>query len=201
MYEQVSEEIDRRTNAVNQRNIKDSLMVKRDRIIVNYTSKEIKIINEFGHEIVYNEALNDMLELEEEILKIGSYYINHHEYLQASNDIAGPRSDTIDESYLSSGQHQDRPSSLIDRAEIACDLYQRELDFQFEKVALVERLLEVFEHTIDPLESVRHMQCIVDVMALRPRLNLESTLYKESYECEIQGLIQKRLFFTEFVEL
>jgi hypothetical protein len=78
-------------------------MIKRDRIIVNSVTKEIKIINEFGHEIVYSEALNDMLELEEEILKIGSFYINHHEYLQASNDIAGPGTDTIDESYLSSG--------------------------------------------------------------------------------------------------
>ena len=103
LYETVSAEIDRRTNKNLNRTIKDSLMVKRDRIIVNSVTKEIKIINEYGHEIVYSEALNDMLELEEEILKIGSFYINHHEYLQASNDIAGPGSDTIDESYLSSG--------------------------------------------------------------------------------------------------
>ena len=66
---------------------------------------------------------------------------------------------------------------------------------------LVEQLLEVFEHTIDPLESVRGMQQIIDVMALRPRLNLESTLYKESYESEIEVLKQKRLFFEEFIQL
>lgn len=66
---------------------------------------------------------------------------------------------------------------------------------------LVEQLLEVFEHTIDPLESVRVMQQIIDVMALRPRLNLESTLYKESYENEIEVLKQKRLFFEEFIQL
>jgi hypothetical protein len=70
-----------------------------------------------------------MLEIEEEILKIGSYYINHHEYLLASNDIAGPRSDTIDESSISSAQLKDRPSSLIDRAQIANDLYIKEFDF------------------------------------------------------------------------
>lgn len=38
-------------------------------------------------------------------------------------------------------------------------------------------------------------------MALRPRLNLESTLYQESYDCETEGLIQKRDFLQEFIEL
>ena len=38
-------------------------------------------------------------------------------------------------------------------------------------------------------------------MAMRPRLNLESTLYKESYESEIETIKEKRLFFSEFVEL
>ena len=86
------------------------------------------MLNEFGHQIIYAESLNDMLALEEEILKIGSYYINHHEYLQASNDISGPSSGTLDESFNSNGQ-QERPSSLIDRAEVAMDLYERELEF------------------------------------------------------------------------
>jgi len=49
-------------------------------------------------------------------------------------------------------------------------------------------MLEVMEHTTDPLDSVRHMQSIIDVMALRPRLNLESTLYKESYSSEVEAL-------------
>jgi len=56
-------------------------MLKRDRVIVDGTLGEVKVINEYGQQIVYAESLNDMLELEEEILKIGSYYINHHEYL------------------------------------------------------------------------------------------------------------------------
>jgi hypothetical protein len=43
------------------------------------------------------------LEVEEEILKIGSFYINHHEYLQASNDIAGLGSDTLEETKMSTG--------------------------------------------------------------------------------------------------
>ena len=79
------------------------MTTKRDRIVVDKVSKEVKVLNEFGHTIYYNESLNDMLEVEEEILKIGSYYINHHEYLQASNDIAGLNSDTLEESLNSTG--------------------------------------------------------------------------------------------------
>ena len=45
------------------------------------------IFNEFGQPIVYGEALNDMVALEEEMIKIGSFYINQHEYIQATNDI------------------------------------------------------------------------------------------------------------------
>ena len=44
--ETVSAEIDRRTCKNLNRTIKDSLTVKRDRIIVNSVTKEIKIINE-----------------------------------------------------------------------------------------------------------------------------------------------------------
>ena len=54
---------------------------------------------------------------------------------------------------------------MIDRFEIAFDLYNLELDYQFTKVKLVEKLMESYEHVYDPLESVRCLQMIVDVMA------------------------------------
>ena len=54
---------------------------------------------------------------------------------------------------------------MIDRQEIALDLLKCELDFQFRKVLLVEKLLESYEHIYDPLESVRCLQMIVDSMA------------------------------------
>ena len=77
---------------------------------------------------------------------------------------------------------------MIDRFEIAADLLKLELDFQFAKVKLVEKLLESYEHIYDPLESVRALQMIVDVMAQRPRINLEASLYTDSYEAETRLL-------------
>ena len=45
------------------------------------------MFNEFGQKFMFEESLNDMIELEEEMIKIGSYYINQHEYITAENDI------------------------------------------------------------------------------------------------------------------
>ena len=68
-----------------------SLLVKKDRIIINDELQVIQVLNEFGNPILYAEAMNDMVELEEEMLKIGSHYINQHEISQATRDIAtGP---------------------------------------------------------------------------------------------------------------
>jgi hypothetical protein len=58
-----------------------SLLTMRDRLHVDYETKEIYVTNEYGMRIVYYEALNDMSELEEELTKIGSYYINKYEFV------------------------------------------------------------------------------------------------------------------------
>ena len=94
-----------------------------------------------------------------------------------------------------------RPSSMIDRFEVAADLLKLELDFQYVKVKLVEKLLESYEHIYDPLESVRSLQMIVDVMAQRPRINMEASLYTDSYEAEIRLLQEKLRFYEDFISL
>jgi hypothetical protein len=48
--------------------------------------------------------------------------------------------------------------------------------------------MQTYEHTCDPLENVRIMQVIVDIMAQRPRFNTDASLYNESYEAEIKVL-------------
>jgi hypothetical protein len=56
-----------------------NLIEKKDRIFVDMTLREIKVTNEFGMPIMYEEALSDMVLLEEEMIKIGSFYINKYE--------------------------------------------------------------------------------------------------------------------------
>ena len=66
---------------------------------------------------------------------------------------------------------------MIDRGEIAHQLFEYEFEIQMAKASLVETLMEVYEHTYDPLESVRVLQIISDTMAIRPRMNLDATYF------------------------
>jgi hypothetical protein len=56
---------------------KDRLIFKKgDKKLID---SEIYILDEHGIQIMYAESLNDMLLLEEELIKIGSYYLNKAE--------------------------------------------------------------------------------------------------------------------------
>lgn len=92
--------------------------------------------------VVYEEAIQDLAELEEEMIKIGSFFINNYEYVLAMNEVLEQ-------------ENANRPSSLIDRSEIVVELYKAELEFQFAKVMLVETIMEAYEHILDPLEHIR----------------------------------------------
>ena len=48
--------------------------------------------------------------------------------------------------------------------------------------------LECYEHIVDPLEQQRLMQVITDLMARRPRLNLQANYFQDSYEAEYMCL-------------
>lgn len=61
--------------------------------------------------------------------------------------------------------------------------------------------MEVYEHVCDPLETVRILQMIVDLMALRPRLNMEATHFIESYKAATNCLKQRAALYKEFLNL
>ena len=105
-----------------------------------------------------------MKDLEEELLRIGSYFMSKHEFLLNSEG--------------------EKPYPLVDRITLLEDLLDNERDFQFDKVVLVENYMECYEHISDPLEAQRLIQIITDLMAQRPRLNTNSTYFKDSYTAE-----------------
>ena len=90
---------------------------------------------------------------------------------------------------------------MIDRSEMALDLLKCETEYQFAKVQLVEKLLTAYEHIYDPLESVRCLQMIVDLMGQRPRLNMEASFYSDSYDCETKLLQEKQKFYHDLIDL
>lgn len=52
-------------------------------------------------------------------------------------------------------QTSTRPTSLIDRAQIALELLEKEYNYQFAKIEMIEQFMEAYEHIYDPLESMR----------------------------------------------
>lgn len=48
--------------------------------------------------------------------------------------------------------------------------------------------MECYEHITDPMEQQKLMQTITDIMARRPRLNLNANYFNDAYEAEIQCL-------------
>ena len=106
--------------------------------------------------------------MEEELIKICSYFINKAEVLQ---DI-----------------HTDKLQPVKDRLQCLSDLLECESKFQFKKVKLCMAYLECYEHIVDPLEQQRLMQVITDLVARRPRLNLQANYFQDAYEAEFMCL-------------
>ena len=63
------------------------MVTLQDRISVDFETREIYVLNEYGMKFVFAESQHDMAQLEEELLKIGSYFINNFEYVLAQNDV------------------------------------------------------------------------------------------------------------------
>ena len=106
--------------------------------------------------------------LEDELIKIASYYLSKSEVLQ--------------------DPHSEKPQPCKDRLEMLDELLLCESKFQYRKVKLVLAYVECYEHIVDPLEQQRLMQVITDIMARRPRLNLQASYFKDAYAAEITCL-------------
>jgi hypothetical protein len=84
-----------------------------DHIELNEETQEAYVKDDFGIYIMYDCVFQDMKGLEEEIVRIGSYYINKSEVL-------------IDPTDFASGS---RPYPVKDRLEVLDDLLTLEVEF------------------------------------------------------------------------
>ena len=87
------------------------LMGRVDHIEIDEKNKEVYIKDDFGIYILYECVLGDMKDLEDEILKIGSYYIGKHEQLVNTET--------------------DKPQPLVDRLTLLEELLEREMEFHY----------------------------------------------------------------------
>lgn len=80
-----------------------------DAVEIDEKTQEVFIKDDFGIYIMYECVLQDMKDLEEEMLKIGSYYISKHEFLLNTEN--------------------EKPYPVIDRLTMLEDLLTKELNF------------------------------------------------------------------------
>ena len=158
-----------KSKSVSQRAIR--LMGRIEFIELNEEKQEVYVKDDFGIYIMWDCVLQDMKFLEDELIKIASFYLHKSEVL-------------VDPS----SQGDQRPLPGRDRLEIIQDLLLKESEFQFNKVKLVQVYLECYEHVTDPLEQQKLMQIMTDVMARRPRLNLNANYFIDAYDAEIMCL-------------
>jgi hypothetical protein len=142
----------------------------------------IHVQDSTGLHIIYDCAFDDVNELEQEIISIGSYFIEKaslkHKKLSQDNDFL----------------------RKIDRFEILYNLWEYELTYLQEKRKLIDCYYEIYQHTFDYNERQILTQTIVDIIARRPRIDFRTDDYfSHSYSLEIRYLNQYISLIREYI--
>ena len=157
------------------------LLGRIDDITFNEKCGVYLVKDDFGLHVMFDATFMDMRAMEQEALKICSFYINKQEPV-------------IEQDFRNI-------YPTVDRLELLGDIFDCELQYQNTKVELVLSLMECYEHITDVLEQQRIIQMIIDLMALRPRLNLNSTHFKDSYKAEIESLKLQNQILREVIRM
>jgi len=137
-------------------------------------TETIVIVDSSGRKVMHEAALEDLDALELEMLEIGSYFINKYE--ATSTD--------------------EREIAAIDRGAVIYDIFNAEVWFNIEKRDLLDIYLHIYEQTTDLLERQELAQRIIDVIAIRPKLDLQESYFVEAYSASI-CLLRSRLVLLQ----
>ncbi|KAM7376223.1 hypothetical protein PAMP_005966 [Pampus punctatissimus] len=132
-----------------------------------------------GFYIMYDAALRDLEELENELLLVGSHFIQTNTMKQTgiaergSTSTADPRS---------------RAGTNVDRVALLLDLWTCETEFLGSKIELLNCYYEAYQHAAGTEERFALAQVITDIMHSRPHLDLNHDYFVQAYRDEIRCL-------------
>lgn len=164
--QEVSAEFEVQNKSDPKKGYSQKLLGRVDKIEEHTESGYMMVTDDYGVNVLYDATFADMRNLEQEMLRTCSYYINKVEPVQ----------DTDLRNIL----------PTVDRFSMIENLLEFEEKFHKAKLDLSMTYLECLEHTCDPLDQQRIIQMINDLMAKRPRLNLAANFFKDSYSAEIE---------------
>ncbi|XP_019133387.2 uncharacterized protein si:ch73-242m19.1 [Larimichthys crocea] len=118
-----------------------------------------------GFYIVYDAALKDLEELENELLLVGSHFIQRNRIKKTT-----------------AGVHS---GSDFDRVALLLDLWTCETEFLESKVQLLNCYYEAYQHAAGTEERCALARVITDIMHSRPQLDLNQDYFVQVYRAEI----------------
>lgn len=135
---------------------------RRDKI--EEIDEELYVKDSKGEYIAYDCVLEDYSNIKNFLLTLGTYYIEKYEKIPSDNFFG------------------------IDFQFLACDLLEMELKFSMSKYNLISILLYFYNNTIQKSKQESLLQYIMNIMHMRPRLNLRSSYFYESYLAHVESL-------------
>lgn len=125
------------------------------------------IVDETGEYIIYKPVESDVKSILDELLLLGSYFIDKYEV-------------------WSEDQGENFP--VIDRDFLTNELLEEEVKFQEIKARLVSDYMEIYKHAVDEVLQRKIAQRLVDLISSRPRLYLQGSYFTQSYWSHRQAL-------------
>ncbi|XP_074751165.1 LOW QUALITY PROTEIN: uncharacterized protein LOC141954983 [Athene noctua] len=123
-----------------------------------------------GLYIIYDVALEDLKELENQLLLVASQYIEKDK----SKIPAGPKHLNI----------LGWAHASVDLCAVLLDLWTCETALLEKKCQLLDVYFEAYQHALDPEERFALAQAIMDIMHKRPRFDLKLDYFVNAYENE-----------------
>ncbi|XP_009892173.1 PREDICTED: transmembrane protein FLJ37396 [Charadrius vociferus] len=123
-----------------------------------------------GVYIIYDVALEDLKELENQLLLVASQYIKK----EKSKVSTRPKDLNI----------LGWAHASVDRCAVLLDLWTCETAFLEKKCQLLDVYFEAYQHALDPEERFALAQAIIDIMHKRPRFDLKLEYFVNTYKDE-----------------
>nr|XP_046268697.1 uncharacterized protein si:ch73-242m19.1 isoform X2 [Scatophagus argus] len=123
-----------------------------------------------GFYVVYDAALKDLEDLENELLLVGSRFIHSNRIRKMGN---GERADV-----------HSWAGTDVDRVAVLLDLWTCETEYLESKVQLLNCYFEAYQHAAGTEEKFTLARVITDVMHSRPHLDLNLDYFVQTYRAE-----------------
>lgn len=152
------------------------------------SNSRIYIKDSKGVSFIYDAAVDDLKNLETELAKIATHYINNS--AGGAEDAPESLIQTIRKQFIEKnyGEEMSLLNTEIDREQLLLDLYEHEVKFQYAKILLINSYMDVYEHTVNPSYIRKLMQIVTDFIRLRPHFVLDDSYFSRSYNVHTEAL-------------